>query len=985
MSSLRGDPGALRRLLASAGGRPSWRALEQVADSPEFGGYIQQAHPSLGPMLAGPSRRRVLQVMAASLALGGLTGCDKRLPSSGTNRIVPYVNQPTGLTPSEPLDYASATLLDGIANGMLVTTVNGRPIKIEGNPQHPFSRGGTDVFSQASVLGLYDPDRSQAVQHLGTPSDWDTLQASMLNRFAAARAQHGTGLRLLTGPISSPTLLDQITRLKQALPDMHWHVLAPVGRDTIYAGAQQVFGKPLETQWHFDKAQLSVSLDGDFLDSGPHQIAASRAWVEARRSFATQGKLLPLHAVAPVPTLTYAKADYHAPVAQRDLLPLAQALLADISTGQGGQTATPPPATQAAIKGPAAAWGAQAAAELKAAHGASLVVTGAHQSPELHAVVHQINAALGNVGKTVTYTDPVLGQAEPFADLVTAMQAGDVTTLIMLDANPVYAAPGDAQFGTLLQKVTLKLHAGLHVDETGARSDWHLPLSHPLESWADARSLDGTATMIQPTIERLYDTRTVSEILSILFDPQPRSAFSLMRDYWQKQMQGADFETNWRQALQAGFVDNTAFSQQTPTANPAPVMAAAPAPVTPEILIRPDPTVWDGSLANNAWLQELPKPMLKTVWENVVTVSPAFAGQHKLKNDDFVTIELGRDALSGQVWVLPGQNDDTVMVQLGYGRASVGSVGNGLGYNAYALRRLASPWQAHAAKFTRGHGSRVVPTTQQLDTQEGHDYVRLQEIGAKPVGDTAAFTQPTFYDRDKTDGRAWGMVIDLDACIGCNACVVACQAENNVPVVGREQILAGRDMHWLRVDRYYAEEAENPDVRFMPVPCMHCETAPCELGCPVEATVHDKEGLNLMVYNRCVGTRACSAYCPYKVRHFNFLHYSEAPAVEQLQRNPSVTVRARGVMEKCTYCVQRIVKGRINADKEDRPIRDGEVVTACASACPTQAIFFGDLADKGSAVAKARQDGRNYALLGELNTRPRTTYLAALTPNKEKA
>ncbi|HQT77274.1 MAG: hypothetical protein B7Z80_24815 [Rhodospirillales bacterium 20-64-7] len=979
MSSLRGDSGALRRLLAAVGGRPSWRALEQVADSPEFGGYIQQSHPSLGPMLAGPSRRRVLQVMAASLALGGLAGCDKRQPSSGTSQIVPYVNQPTGLTPSEPLDYASATLLDGIANGMLVTTINGRPIKIEGNPQHPFSRGGTDVFSQASVLGLYDPDRSQAVQHLSNPSDWDTLQAAMLNRFAAVRAQHGAGLRLLTGPVSSPTLLDQIAQLKQALPQMHWHVLAPVGRDNIYAGAEQAFGKKLETLWHFDKAEVIVSLDGDFLDSGPHQIAASRTWVAARRSRAVQGKLLALHAVAPVPTLTYAKADYHAPVAQRDLLPLAHALLADITAEQESQAGTPP-AT------PAAAWGANAAAALKAAHGTSLVVTGTHQSPELHAVVHQINAALGNIGKTVTYIDPVLGQAEPFADLVTAMGAGDVTTLIMLDTNPVYAAPGDAQFGTLLQKVSLKLHAGSHIDETGARSDWHLPLSHPLESWADARSLDGTATIIQPTIERLYDSRTATEILSILFEPQPRSAFTIMRDYWQKQMQTADFETVWRQAVQAGFVDRSAFPPQTPTAKPAqPAPSASDSATPPEILIRPDPTVWDGSLGNNAWLQELPKPMLKTVWENVVTVSPAFAARQNLKNGDMVTIELGSDAVSGPIWVLPGQNDETVMLQLGYGRNSVGAVGDGLGYNAYALRRLAGLWQADAAKFQRGHGSRTIATTQQLDTQEGHDYIRLQEIGAQPVGDTAAYTQPTLYDRNDSDGRAWGMVIDLDACTGCNACVVACQAENNVPVVGRDQVLAGRDMHWLRVDRYYTGPDESADARFMPVPCMHCETAPCELGCPVEATLHDKEGLNLMVYNRCVGTRACSAYCPYKVRHFNFLHYSEAPAVVQEQRNPSVTVRARGVMEKCTYCVQRIVAGRIAADKEDRSIRDGEVVTACASACPTQAIFFGDLADKGSAVTKARQDSRNYALLGELNTRPRTTYLAALTPTKEKA
>ncbi len=964
---------ALRGLLARSGGRTSWQALERVADSAEFRAFLETRHPSLTPMLAETGRRRVLQIMAASFAFGGLVG-GARAQSSGYSEIVPYVRQPTGLTPATPLSYASAAMLDGIANGVLVTTIDGRPIKIEGNPDHPCSRGGTDLFGQASVLGLYDPDRSQAVDHLGQLSDWETFHTAMLDRFSGLRATHGKGLRLLTGPVSSPTMIAQIERMKRALPQMHWHTHAPAGRDAVYAGARQAFGKPVETRWNFDKTELIVSLDGDFLDAGPQQVGAARSWVDARRKAAQGGRLLTMHAVAPSPTLTSAKADHHLPVAQRDLLPLARSLL----TGQ-------PLATRHQGDEPLARWRQSVATALQAARGRSIVLTAAWQSPELHAAVHQLNAALGNTGNTVVYTDPVLAQADPFEDLVEAMRHGQVEVLVMLDTNPVYTAPADAQFTKVLTDVPLKVHAGLHADETAAVSDWHLPLSHPLESWGDARAMDGTATLIQPTIEPLYDGRSALEILSTLMDSEPRAGYTLLRAFWHDQMAN-DFETKWRQTLLSGFVQGSAF----PTQDLKPASAAAanePGQTEPglAVVFRPDPTIWDGSFANNAWLQELPKPLTRTVWENVVAISPKLAARHKLKNGDTVRVEAARLWTAGPVWIQPGQQEDTITLRLGYGRHRTGSVGEGIGYNAYAMRTFAGLWQLPGATLRSTGGGEQVATTQQLDHQEGHDYVRLQPVGGTPVGDNAAFTQSTLYNREESDGRAWGMVINLDSCIGCNACVVACQAENNVPVVGKDQVLAGRDMHWLRVDRYYAAADDNPDTRFMPVPCMHCENAPCELACPVEATVHDNEGLNVMVYNRCIGTRACSAYCPYKVRHFNFLHYSEASAPIQAQRNPNVTVRARGVMEKCTYCVQRIVAARIESDQQHRPIRDGEVVTACAAACPTQAITFGNLADKSSAVATARQDPRNYALLGELNTRPRTTYLAAFTPPAGKA
>lgn len=963
----------LRALLARLGSRPTWSGLERVAGSAEFSGFIAQRHPSLGPMLAGPGRRRLLQIMAASLALGGLSACG-RPSNSGYSEIVPYVKQPTGVTPGAPIQYASAMLLDGIANGILVTTYDGRPVKIEGNPEHPWSRGGTDAFMQAGVLGLYDPDRSQAVQRLGGVSDWDTFHAEILGRFQALRAANGKGFHLLTAPVSSPSLLGQIQRLQQALPEMHWHAHAPVGREAIYAGARSVFGKPLETRWDFSQAELIVSLDGDFLDAGPQQVGASRSWIEARRNGVQNGRLLTMHAVAPAPGLTFAKADYHLPVAQRDLLPLAHALLRDLTSGDTGE-------------GPLALWRGTVAAALNNARGRSIVLTGSHQNAELHAAVHRLNAALGNIGKTVSYTDPVLGQAESLQELATAMQQGNVHTLVMLDTNPVYTAPAEAEFARYLSKVGFKLHAGLYADETAIRCDWHLPLSHTLESWGDARALDGTVTLIQPTIQPLYDTRSTTEILSLLFDDQPRFGQDMLRAYWRGQLSEQDFEQRWRDSLFAGYLPDTALPTQDvqPTAAPSVTSYDSVGKQAVEVLLRPDPTIWDGSFANNAWLQELPKPSSKIVWQNIIGLPSKLMRQHRLSDGDLVTVQVGNRSVTSPAWQASGQHENTVVLYLGYGRTHAGIVGGGIGYDAYPLRRFDTPWHAGSGSLHPANGGATLATSQQLDREQGHDIIRVQEIGSKPVGDDKAFTQPTLYNRAPDDGRAWGMVIDLDACIGCNACVAACQAENNVPVVGKDEFLAGRDMHWLRIDRYYEGPEDNPDTRFMPVPCMHCENAPCELACPVEATLHDHEGLNLMVYNRCIGTRACSAYCPYKVRHFNYLHYSDAPPSIQAQRNPDVTVRARGVMEKCTYCVQRIVAARVAADTEHREIRDGEVVTACAGACPTQAITFGNLDDKSSRVSAARKDPRNYALLGELNTRPRTTYLAAWSPAKEKA
>ncbi|WP_428484797.1 TAT-variant-translocated molybdopterin oxidoreductase [Rhodopila sp.] len=984
------DPYDLAALRARLAGpvRRTWRSLDAVADTPEFRRFLHNEFPSAAGLAAGSDRRGFLKLMAASLALAGLAGCDDDDPR---DQEVPYVRAPEQVVPSATLSYASAALIDGFANGVLVTTRNGRPIKIEGNPQHPWTRGGTDVFGQASILDLYDPLRSQAVQYLGRASTWLAARAALVGRFAQSRAEQGNGLRLLTGPVTSPSLIAQIDAMRQAFPRMRWHSHMPADRSPAYAATQQVFGRALETRWHFDQAKLVVALDGDFLDPGPHQVGVSRDWIEARQASARNGSLLQLHTAAMVPNLTSAKSDYHVAVGPRDMEQLARSLLSTVS----GQQQTVP-------AGPIREWQSRVAAALQAAHGQCIVIAGATQPAAVQAAVHGLNVALGNVGKTVFYTAPVLAQAESLTALAADIDRGDVRTLVMLDTNPAYDAPADLRFIDLFAKVPLKIHAGLYVNETANYADWHLPLAHPLETWGDARALDGTVSVIQPTIQPFYGSRSMQEILSLLIDQTAANGLTLLRGHYQQDTDAATFEPRWRQALLDGFLPNTALPAEDVRVNAVPkagapeavapdARAPAPPPNSPpkglDVIFRPDPTIWDGSLANNGWLQELPKPLTKLVWENAISIAPALAERAHLSQGDIVTLAVAGRSVEGPVWVLPGQADNTVALTLGYGRPAPDLLFSGLGYDAYAVRISASPWQLPGGTL-HAVGRRVqLATTQIHNTMEGHDFARVQPMGAAPVGDPANAVQPTLYPDNSQhgDGRAWAMVIDNDACIGCNACVVACQAENNIAVVGKEQVLAGRAMHWLRIDRYYEGGLDDPDTHFMPIPCMHCEQAPCEVGCPVEATLHDSEGLNLQVYNRCIGTRACSSYCPYKVRHFNYLDYTggQAPSI-QARNNPDVTVRSRGVMEKCTYCVQRIAAARITADKDNAPIPDGAVQTACQGACPTRAITFGDKNNPRSAVAALRTDPRHYALLGELNVRPRTTYLAEWAPPTAK-
>jgi molybdopterin-containing oxidoreductase family iron-sulfur binding subunit len=642
-------------------------------------------------------------------------------------------------------------------------------------------------------------------------------------------------------------------------------------------------------------------------------------------------------------------------------------------------------------------WIAAVAKDLQENAGKSLVLAGISQPPVVHAIAHAINDKLGNGGATVTYTEPLTvlsaNQTQSLAELVADMKNELVKVLVILEANPVYSAPVDLGFAEAMQTVPYRVRVGLYEDETSALCHWHVPAKHFLESWGDALAYDGTATLIQPLIEPLYPTaRNAYEILAVMVGQVDVTNYDLVRGYWEQKTASTSFDHFWKTALFNGFIPDSALPQKSVSLN----TASLSAPVTPpaeglELVFRPDATVWDGSFANNGWLQELPKPLTKLTWDNAVLLSPATAEALGVTTEDVVNVNYNGRAVFAPVWVMPGQADDTATLFLGYGRTRAGRVGTGVGVNAYKLRTSDAPWYTTGVTLRKSGDTYQLASTQMHWNMEGRHIVKagtLAEYAADPsfvehIGEHEVDPTLSLMPAWEYNSYKWGMVVDLNSCNGCNACVTACQAENNIPIVGKEQVLNGREMHWLRMDTYYEGHLDNPQTLHQPMMCQHCEQAPCELVCPVNATVHDAEGLNVMVYNRCIGTRYCSNNCPYKVRRFNYLQYSDQ-STESLKavNNPNVTVRVRGVMEKCTYCIQRISRARIQAKNENRRIRDGEVVTACQIACPTNAIVFGDLNDETSAVAKLSKDARSYAVLGELGIRPRTTYLAKLAnPN----
>jgi Fe-S-cluster-containing dehydrogenase component/anaerobic selenocysteine-containing dehydrogenase len=911
-------------------------------------------------------------------------------------KIVPYVRQPEELLPGEPLWFATAMTLGGFAAGLLVESHEGRPTKIEGNPDHPFSLGATNVFHQAAVLELYDPDRSRAVLRAGEVSSWGAFLADLASALAEQKAREGAGLRILTETVTSPTLAAQLEALLKKYPRAKWHQYEPVNRDNL-----RTPGDNPQTEAHYDfsKAQVVVSLDSDFLFAHPASLKYAREFARARRA-ATEGAagMNRLYVAEPTPTITGSMADHRQPVRAGEIEPLAGLLQGAIRSQ--AQTAE---FSDKISRAPYGRWLNAVARDLRKHRGAGIVLAGEGQPPAVHEAVRSINESLGNVGQTVFYR--ASAEARPtwhgasLKELTGEMQSDAVDLLVMLGGNPVYNAPVDLSFADAMKKVRRCVQLGLFYDETSAHCHWHIPQAHFLESWGDALAFDGTASIIQPLIEPLYQGKSVYELVeALLLESSARGAYDIVRDHWRNQNLAPNFEKAWRKAVHDGVVANfvppaNKTAERIPSSGPQP-----PMPLLGhgdlELVFRPDPCVWDGRFANNGWLQELPKPITKLTWDNAALVSPSLAQDLGLSNEDAVELYYRGRTLRAAVWIMPGQAERSVTLHLGYGRNAAGRVGNGQGANAYALRTSDAMHFGSGLELVKIPGLRwPLAVTQRHQNLEGRDLYRagpLEEFRRQPnlapVGSADPKEEETLYPSDHSySGYAWGMAIDLNTCIGCNACVIACQSENNIPIVGKGEVIREREMHWIRVDSYYQGSLDNPVIGFQPVPCMHCENAPCEVVCPVEATLHSPEGLNEQVYNRCIGTRYCSNNCPYKVRRFNFLQWADNTTLSyKLQRNPDVTVRSRGVMEKCTYCVQRINAAKITSEKEDRKVRDGEIQTACQQACPTEAIVFGDINDPTSRVAKLRAQPRNYGMLAELNTRPRTTYQAKLlNPNEE--
>jgi MoCo/4Fe-4S cofactor protein with predicted Tat translocation signal len=971
-----------------------WRSLEELAGSEDFQDALHREFPKgASEWVDSVSRRGFLKVMGASLGLAGMTGC-VRLP---LEPIVPYVRQPEEMIPGRPMFYATACTLGGYASPLLVESHLGRPTKIEGNDQHPASLGGTDIFAQASILGLYDPDRSQTVVSMGDLRSWQAFLGAIRGPLNIQKGLQGAGIRILTPTISSPTLADQLRGFLKIYPQAKWHVYEPVNRDNVLEGAKLAFGQPVETRYDLSKADVIVSLDADFLYAGfPGNTRYIRDF--ARRRNPDDGKMNRLYVIESTPTSTGAKADHRLPVPGSRIENFALVMAGSVHRFSGN------PAVLDSHE-------EQFLSALSRDLGSSVVVAGDHMPPAVHAIVHKINEALGNVGKTVFYTDPVdanpVNQTESIKDLVTDMRGGKVDLLIILGGNPAYDAPADLNFADVLKnsKIPLRVHHGLYQNETAELCQWHVNATHELESWGDARAYDGTASIIQPLIAPLYNGKSALEFVALLSGQADATGYDLTRAYWQKLHTGADFEQFWRKSLHDGWIEGTTFDPRSTQLRGSDFGGGGVREGDPNVIelnIRRDPTIYDGQFSNNGWLQELPKPMTKLTWDNAVLIGPKMAERLNIATEDVVELELDGKKVTGSVWIQAGHPDNSVTVFLGYGRKRAGRVGTAQGFDAYALRTSAAPWTATGVQIRKTGETYKLASTQgmqSMDTPDGGHRPLVRETTLEDYRKEPNFAkeEETPYGLSlyepypyKSEDYAWGMAIDLNSCVGCNNCMLACQSENNIAVVGKEQVVIGRHMHWIRVDAYYQGDRDNPKAYFQPVPCMQCENAPCEVVCPVGATVHSTEGLNDMTYNRCVGTRYCSNNCPYKVRRFNFLLFQDWETPQyKMMRNPDVSVRSRGVMEKCTYCVQRINERRIDVEtasvREEKKILIGdELQTACQQSCPAGAIIFGNINDPNSKVSKLKAQSRNYSLLGELNTRPRTTYLAEVrNPNPE--
>jgi len=973
-----------------------WRSLEQLHNEPEYRRWVgKEGGDPLPP--SSLSRRNFLGIMGAAFAMSGLVGCRRPLA-----KILPYTKMPEHLVPGVAQQYATAWDFRGAAQGFLVTAYEGRPTKIDGNPDHPMNRGAADVFAQGALITLYDPDRSQQVLDGDNASSWSAFADWARPHFQGLKG-NGSGLRFLSGPASSPHLLALRAEAAAAFPGAVWHTYEPLHRDAVLAGARLAFGRPLRTQIDFGQADVILSLDSDFLVADAASVAQARGFAARRRVKEENDPMNRLYVVENGFTITGAMADHRLRLACTQIADFGAALAARL--GRGGAATGLEGMREPGSLGPDAdRWLDAVAKDLLANQGRAVVVAGDRQPAELHALVHVINRALGAVGPVVRYTQEVVpeNQTGSLAELAEALGAGSVDTLVVLGANPAYDAPFDLDLAARITRARNVVHLGLHRDETAHAARWHLPAAHFLEAWGDARAWDGTVSLQQPLIAPLYEGRSEAEVLGLLLTGEDVDGHAQLQDAYRKSWGMAGFETRWNRGLNDGVLPGTEFPEAPVTPDAGAVARAwsgravvsAPTRDALEIAFYADTKVFDGRFANSPWMQELPDPMTKLVWDNVALMSPRTARDLGVKSEDLVHVEADGRELTIPAFLLPGHADYSISIAVGYGRTHAGRVGDGVGVNAYTLRSSRSPAAVTGGSLAATGETYRLATTQNHDTMEGRPPFReadLDHYREHPEFAAEAEESPPlvnlYFDREYqlTEGYQWGLSVDLNTCTGCNACVTACQAENNIANVGKHEVIRGREMHWIRLDRYYVGSEDDPQAVQQPVPCQQCENAPCEAVCPVNATAHSNEGLNDMTYNRCIGTRYCSNNCPYKVRRFNFFDWNKhMTEVEKMAKNPNVTVRMRGVMEKCTYCVQRISRARIDAKLKGEPIADGAIRTACQETCPTDSIVFGNIGDPESRVSRTKAQNRNYQMLKFLNTKPRTSYLARIrNPNPE--
>jgi molybdopterin-containing oxidoreductase family iron-sulfur binding subunit len=970
-----------------------------------------------------------MQVMGASIALSGAAGLSACRYEQ--DHIVPESQRPDDYVPGVPKRYATAMELGGVGYSLLVTAYDGRPIKIDGNPEHPHAGGGSTSFIQASVLDLYDPDRSRAVERRrGTtmlPASWASFEEAVRALIKQLAEIGGRGLRVLSEPTTSPTIAALRRDLLARFPEARWHEYEPLSRDNERVGTKMAFGRPMRVRLNLGQASVIAALDADLFGDHEDSVRLSRDFSRGRDPDENRAGMNRLYAVESAYSVTGAAADHRLPLRSELVKPFLMALEARI---QGGAAADE---SKALADAKTQKFLSVLAKDLTDNRGRSLVAVGARQPAEVHALAARVNALLGN-HDTLAYTaDPDaerLSHVEDIFQLASDMNKGVVKNLLILGGNPVYDAPADLGFAAALDKVEQSFHLSIYSDETSAKTSWHLPRAHYLEAWGDARTPDGTLALAQPIVEPIFGARSAIEVLREFVGRGDTPAETLVRETFAAAATAAAAtpEAAWRRALHDGFVPGTEAPIEKPAVQQftvAPLTATQGQARVPngrlEVVFTPNTATHDGRYANNAWLQEVPDFLTKMTWDNAALISPRTAAELGIAHEEIVEIAVDGRKVKVVAYVMPGQAPFSIALAVGQGRTRAGHVGglredgvDAVGFDVYPLRSSKAPYVASGATVTgtkskyrlsltvdhykmdslgeKAIAVRIPDLVKEatLDEYSRPDYSITADAHSKDIADltkpaTADGADLSLFKEHVYVGQKWGLATDLSKCTGCNACIIACQAENNIPVVGKEQVYRNREMHWLRIDRYFEGDPDDPRIAHQPILCQQCENAPCEQVCPVGATLHTTEGLNDMAYNRCVGTRYCLNNCPYRVRRFNFLRwdwYKEMDdpraQVRRLLFNPEVTVRSRGVMEKCTFCVQRIQNVKIQAKNKQRPIEDGEIVTACQQACPSGAIVFGDLNDKRSRVAALHARPRAYAMLAELNTLPRNMFLARI-------